>query len=63
MLKTNKLSDHVGKHEKTKVIVRLQGTGSGPPVRFCNMELSTSCESNNFDEHKSPFFFLLIFQP
>lgn len=33
MLKTNKLSDHVGKHEKTKVIVRLQAAGSGPPVR------------------------------
>ena len=31
--KTNALSAHVGKHEKTKAIVRLQGPGAGPPAR------------------------------
>ena len=33
MQRGNALSDHVGKHEKTKVIVRFSAAGAGPPAR------------------------------
>jgi len=47
LLPKNQLSHHLGRHEKTKAVIKLQQAGQGAPAReavgFCNAAVHLVC--------------------
>ena len=52
MIPENKLSDHVGRHEKTKVVVKVTKKGSGAPQREQAIDQTTQKEMMAFYHRK-----------